>query len=117
RSRLLSRLQQGEPARPGRDDARRGRGLLGRRGLSALAKELLVVTGKGGVGKTTVAAAVGLIAARRGLRTIVAEVAARNDVTRAFEDERSAGRFAEAEVVPGLNHISIDPEAALEEYL
>jgi anion-transporting ArsA/GET3 family ATPase len=33
-----------------------------------------VVTGKGGVGKTTVSAALGLLAARRGLRTIVVEV-------------------------------------------
>ncbi len=41
------------------------------------AKDLLVVTGKGGVGKTTVAAALGTAAAARGLRTIVAEVAAR----------------------------------------
>ena len=43
---------------------------------------LLVVTGKGGVGKSTVAAALGLAASRRGLRTIVVEVAARDDVAR-----------------------------------
>lgn len=41
---------------------------------SALERKLLVVTGKGGVGKTTVAAALGLAAARRGLRTIVVEL-------------------------------------------
>ncbi|HET8538151.1 MAG TPA: ArsA family ATPase [Solirubrobacteraceae bacterium] len=85
--------------------------------MSALAKELLVVTGKGGVGKSTVAAAIGLIAARRGLRTIVAEVAARNDVTRAFEGRRQPGHYGEDELAPGLNHISIDPEDALTEYL
>ena len=85
--------------------------------LSALAKELLVVTGKGGVGKSTVAAAIGLIAARRGLRTIVAEVAARNDITRAFEGRRRPGHYGEDELTPGLNHISIDPDSALEEYL
>ena len=62
------------------------------------------------------AAVVGLIAARRGLRTIVAEVAARDDVTRALE-AASPGRYAEREIAPGLHHISIDPEAALEEYL
>jgi anion-transporting ArsA/GET3 family ATPase len=85
--------------------------------LSLLAKELLVVTGKGGVGKSTVAASIGLIAARRGLRTIVAEVVARNDVTRALAGERRAGHYAEDEVLPNLHHISIDPEDALEEYL
>ena len=38
-------------------------------------KRLVFVTGKGGVGKTTVAAALGLAAARQGKRTIVCEVA------------------------------------------
>jgi len=42
-----------------------------------LEKPLVVVTGKGGVGKSTVAAALGLAAARRGKRTIIAEVARR----------------------------------------
>ncbi len=41
---------------------------------SALERRLIVVSGKGGVGKTTIAAALGLLAARRGLRTIVVEV-------------------------------------------
>ncbi|MFI5004330.1 MAG: ArsA family ATPase [Solirubrobacterales bacterium] len=41
---------------------------------SVLERKLIVVTGKGGVGKTTVSAALGLLAARRGLRTIVVEV-------------------------------------------
>ena len=78
-----------------------------------LSKPLLVVTGKGGVGKSTVAAAVGLAAARRGLRTIIAEVAARDDVSRAL-----GGTGAhEDELAEGLHHISIDPQDALEEYL
>jgi hypothetical protein len=41
---------------------------------SALERKLIVVSGKGGVGKTTVSAALGLLGARRGLRTIVVEV-------------------------------------------
>jgi anion-transporting ArsA/GET3 family ATPase len=41
---------------------------------SALECRLIVVTGKGGVGKTTVSAALGLLGARRGLRTIVVGV-------------------------------------------
>ena len=57
------------------------------------------------------------MAARRGLRTIVAEVAARNDVTRTFEGLRRPGHYGEDELAPGLNHISIDPEDALQEYL
>jgi anion-transporting ArsA/GET3 family ATPase len=74
------------------------------------------VTGKGGVGKTTVAAALGLVAARAGKRTIVAEVARRGDVASAF-DREGAEPFSETEIAPGLFHISIDPQDALEEYL
>jgi len=72
-----------------------------------------VVTGKGGVGKTTVAAALGLVAARRGQRTIVAEVARRDDVSRALGGEG----IQEEELAPGQHHLSIDPERAMELYL
>ncbi|HEV2814084.1 MAG TPA: ArsA family ATPase, partial [Solirubrobacteraceae bacterium] len=61
------------------------------------------MTGKGGVGKTTVAAALGLVASRRGLRTLVAEVARRDDVERVVGGE-----------VPTL---SVDPDDAMEMYL
>lgn len=81
-----------------------------------LDKELVVVTGKGGVGKSTVAAAIGLVAARRGKRTIVAEVAARDDVTRVLAGHRAAP-FTERELAPGLHHISIEPDLAMQEYL
>src|SRR3954452_9136652 len=86
-----------------------------------LDKPLLVVTGKGGVGKSTVAAALGMAAAARGLRTIVAEVAARDDVSRAVGSDEAPGgdgpTFAERDLGAGLHHISIDPESALEEYV
>src|SRR3982751_2427470 len=77
------------------------------------AKPLVVVTGKGGVGKSTVAAALGLAAARRGRRTIIAEVARRDDVSRVL----GGTGLHEDELAPGLHHISIDPEEAMEEYL
>jgi anion-transporting ArsA/GET3 family ATPase len=87
-----------------------------------LDKPLVVVTGKGGVGKTTVAAALGLVAARAGRRAIVAEVARRTDVASILGTEtdptQPADRvFVEHEIAPGLFHISIDPEDALAEYL
>jgi anion-transporting ArsA/GET3 family ATPase len=45
-------------------------------------------------------------------------VAARDDVTRALEAVGAGGvGYDEREIAPGLHHISIDPEAALEEYL
>jgi anion-transporting ArsA/GET3 family ATPase len=80
------------------------------------AHSLLVVTGKGGVGKSTVAAALGLAASRRGLRTIVVEVAAREDVSRALAPEQ-ASVYTELAVSERLHHISIDPQRAMEEYL
>jgi anion-transporting ArsA/GET3 family ATPase len=78
-----------------------------------LEKPLVVVTGKGGVGKSTVAAALGLAAARRGLRTIIAEVARRDDVSRVL----GGTGVHEDELAPGLHHISIDPEEAMQEYV
>jgi anion-transporting ArsA/GET3 family ATPase len=65
------------------------------------------------VGKSTVAAALGLAAARRGKRTIIAEVARRDDVSRVL----GGTGVHEDELAPGLHHISIDPEDALEQYL
>ena len=41
--------------------------------MSLLQREILIVTGKGGTGKTTVAAALGLWAARAGKRTLLVE--------------------------------------------
>ena len=76
---------------------------------------LLFVTGKGGVGKSTVATALGMLAARQGLRTIVVELASQEHVQRAFEQEGE--RFSELELAPGLYTISIDPQGAMEEYL
>lgn len=80
------------------------------------AHSLIVVTGKGGVGKSTVAAALGLAASRRGLRTIVVEVAARDDLSRALGAD-AAGKFGERAVGERLYHISIDSQRAMEDYL
>ena len=82
-----------------------------------LAHSLLVVTGKGGVGKSTVAAALGLRASQRGLRTIVAEVAARDDVSPVLGASSAADAHGERVISDGLHHISIDPQRAMEEYL
>jgi anion-transporting ArsA/GET3 family ATPase len=78
-------------------------------------KRLVFVTGKGGVGKTTVAAALGLAGARAGKRTIVCEVARQERVSRAFHREGVGPR--ETELADGLYAISVDPQRALEEYL
>jgi anion-transporting ArsA/GET3 family ATPase len=80
-----------------------------------LDKRLLFVAGKGGVGRTTVAASLGLLAARQGKRTIVVEVAKQERVSKSF---RHAGAgYAETELAPNLYGISIDPDKSLEEFL
>ncbi len=80
-----------------------------------LDRRLIFVTGKGGVGKTTVAAALGLVAARAGKRTLVAEVAEQERVTAAFGREPTG--FKESEVAPGLSAFSVNPSDAREEWL
>lgn len=103
--------------------------------VDLLQRRLVVVTGKGGVGKSTVAAALGLAAARAGRRVVVAEVGRRGDVRDTLDPPEdplrdgpspSAGddgeRFVERELpVAGgagsLHHVSVSPEAALREYL
>jgi anion-transporting ArsA/GET3 family ATPase len=77
--------------------------------------KLLFVTGKGGVGKTTVAAALAQLAAERGKRVLACEVDAKGDLSSLFE--AAPTEFAEREVVPGVFAMSMDTEASLREYL
>jgi anion-transporting ArsA/GET3 family ATPase len=78
-------------------------------------KRLVFVMGKGGVGKSTVAIALGLAAAARGKRTIVCEVASQETASRAFK--KSNVGFNEVKVADGLWAISLDPEESMREYL
>ena len=82
---------------------------------SPLQKRLVFVTGKGGVGKTTVAAAIGLAGADSGRRTIIAEVAEQERITGLFG--RPAAGYRETEVADGLSAFSLNPEEAKEEWL
>src|ERR671921_259569 len=79
-------------------------------------KSLIYVTGKGGVGKTTVATSLGITAAARGRRTIVCEVAEQDRVSRVFE-HHGVQRETEVQLDDDLWAISIDPRLALEEWL
>jgi hypothetical protein len=82
-----------------------------------LGKQLVWLTGKGGVGRTTVAAALALVASGRGRRgeTIVCEVGAQERLPRLFGVRGGGGR--EVRLRPGLSAVSIDPQAALREWL
>ncbi len=80
-----------------------------------LDRRLVYVTGKGGVGRTTVAAALGLAAARSGRRTVICEVAEQERITQIFGHEPAG--FTETEVTERLHTLSIDPEAARDEWV
>lgn len=91
-----------------------------------LERKLVVVTGKGGVGKTTIAAALGLAAAERGLRTIVVELGDQRrlptllaDNARSTDGDRPKASDVGAEIALGENlwGVTIDPDRALLEWL
>ncbi len=82
---------------------------------SHLHKRLVFVTGKGGVGKTTVAAAIGLAGAGAGRRTIIAEVSEQERITGLFG--KPAAGYAETQVAERLSAFSLNPEDAKEEWL
>ncbi len=84
-------------------------------GLELLDRRCLFFTGKGGVGKSTMAAATALLLARHGRRVLLVEVDAKGDVPAQFE-EKAVG-FTPREVYPGVLAMTMDTEASLREYL
>jgi anion-transporting ArsA/GET3 family ATPase len=82
---------------------------------SLLDRRLLFVTGKGGVGKTTIAAALALLGAQQGKRTLVCEVDAKGNLADFYETKPF--RFRAREVEPGLFGMAMDTEESLNEYL
>ncbi len=84
--------------------------------MTLLDRDLIYVTGKGGVGRSTVSGALGLVTAERGRRTILCEVAEQDRLSRAF-GKRDRIDDEETELADGLWGISIDPWAALRDWL
>ena len=80
-----------------------------------LDRKLVFVTGKGGTGKTSVAAALALLASQHGKRTLICESEPKGDVAAALETGPT--KFVQREVSPGLFAMSMDTEASLREYL
>lgn len=82
---------------------------------SLLDRQLVYVTGKGGVGKSTVAGALGIAAARRGHRTIVCEVGEQDRLARVFGKDAPPGE--ETKLTDNLWSTSINPHEALGEWV
>ena len=79
-------------------------------------RRLLIVAGKGGVGKTTIACALGMLAAQLGKRTLIAEVDGAGRA--AYLLGATPGPVGQAsEVRPLLSEMSVDGSTALAEYL
>lgn len=79
-----------------------------------LSQRFHLITGKGGVGKSTVAMTLGLYWASRGIKTLICEVDDREMMTRAFQVEPSKSEIRSLQ--DRLFAVSIDTQSALSEY-
>ena len=80
-----------------------------------LERRLLFVSGKGGVGKSTIAASLALLASQQGKRTLLCEVDAKGNLADFFETGPTG--FKPREIQPRLFAMSMDTEESLKEYL
>jgi len=78
-------------------------------------RRVLLVTGKGGVGKTTVAAALAVAARDRGLRVLLVQLGRIDNIGPIFG--KTIAPYKEIELEPGLSAFTIEPYLALHEYL
>jgi anion-transporting ArsA/GET3 family ATPase len=83
---------------------------------------ILIVAGKGGVGKTTMAAALARMASQTGRRVLIVELEGKSGITRAFGMDEDLG-YEEVELQPAQPDVGyvrarrITPDDALVEYL
>jgi hypothetical protein len=83
-------------------------------GPSLLDRRLVIVTGKGGVGKSTVSAALALLAARAGKRVLVCEVNAQERIAPLLGAPPAGSTVREA--APGISTVDVTPPEAMREY-
>ena len=76
---------------------------------------VVIVAGKGGVGKTTVTATLAVAAARTGQSVLIVEVEGKSGLAAAFN--RPALGYEEQELAPGIRGRTLTPDAALRDWL
>src|SRR5258708_26502360 len=79
-----------------------------------LDRRLVIVTGKGGSGKSTLSAALALASARLGKKTLVGEVVARERVSELFGRPPSGTQIRR--LLPNLYSVHVRPREAMREY-
>lgn len=84
---------------------------------TVLERNLIVVTGKGGVGKSTIAASLALAAAARGRRTIAVELAGQRQIPELLGHAPRAQDGAEIQLSENLWSTTIDPDRVLADWL
>ena len=82
---------------------------------SLTASRVVFVSGKGGVGKTTIAAALALAAARAGQHVLLCEVEQRQALAPLFGKEHL--HYDERQLAQNLRGMSIEPDESLVDYL
>lgn len=81
---------------------------------SLLAHRLIAVLGKGGVGRTSISAAIARVAARHGMRTLAIEADLRGPIAASYGQQPG---FKPVELEPNLYGMTLGGQESLEEYL
>ena len=80
-----------------------------------LSRRIVFVAGKGGTGKTTIAAALCLLAAKRGQEVLGIEVEPKGDLSAALGSQGASFKATVAQ--PGVSVLALHPEESFQEYL
>ncbi|MBN1946308.1 MAG: AAA family ATPase [Bradymonadales bacterium] len=83
--------------------------------MNLFEKRFVINTGKGGVGKSTITAAMALAAARKNLRVLVIELNTRERISRLFGADEVGGEISL--VHDNIWSVNLTPEAAMKEYV
>ena len=106
--------QRNAASHPVRDGDSRSIGAMDLERFCATSR-VVIVAGKGGVGKTTVTAALATAAARTGMSVLIVEVEGKSGLAACFGEAPLT--YEEAELRPGVRARTLTPDDALLEYL